>query len=210
MSYVNRAWDAARRWAAHNEERAISTGVHTRRPKACGGSGSTTYVGRKFYSYSTVVASYHTSPSGKRYVVLTSNQYSPTTTRHMHNVSAAAAQNNKVFRVPYMDDDEFSIRENTNFLFEQARQDLEEAKLKWKYDLPWEEVATNLFNRAVDYTIITDSITAGYVPWNLGDEIAEVRGYRNVKRATYNHPTQIAKRERARARRLAISVISPE
>jgi hypothetical protein len=86
-----------------------------------------------------------------------------------------------------------------------------DCKAKWKVewgmyaDMNWQAELRRLFTEIVDYILATG--IAYHLPVSLNDTMDEVKAHRKLKLDLYNDPKAVAKRERARARRLANEVI---
>ena len=206
------AHEMAKKWASHNEGRFIPIGLtgKIRRAKASGCGRNTSYDGDRFISYRTPIASYFTNPKiDRRYVLITNERFSRTTDDHMKQVRYAAKV--PVFTVPYLAQDYESMVKNADFLVVEARIFANDAKVKWKADWGmyadgnWQKELTRLYNEAVDYVLAAGVVYS--MRWSLNDTIEDVKAFRKLRWDMYNDPKASAKRERARARRLANAVI---
>jgi hypothetical protein len=197
--------EVAARWAAHNEQRAFGT----RKPRAQGRYGNASYEGRKLYSYSANIATY-LEGMGSSYVVFTPKHWSLTTNRHVKDAMFCVGV--PKFVVPCLGNSEDEIKTNVEYLTNELREYQTNAIEKWsswRYgDVNVEHALLQLWLTLENYCKLT-----GGEHHHL-ESLAEVQAFvdeeRQRRKDIFYNPKSVAKRERARARRIANEVFTRE
>ena len=159
------------------------------------------FNGENLISYRTVVARYRDDGNGQ-YVVVTDRRYSVSTTSHVSNCTGFVRV--PIFVVPHLHGGEAA---NLAKLWREVGDYAELAKRRWNPErswlaATWERELAKLWVQAESYA----SFTGQDIAMPTGDSswlFASVRAHRQAKLDAYNTPTQIKRRERAHARRIA-------
>jgi hypothetical protein len=195
--------EVAYRWALHNEQRKMNTG---KAPKCRGRYGNTSYEGRDYFSYSTRVAAYHEGKHGL-YVVFATKHWSLTTNRHIKH--AKYWIDVPIFEVPCLSGTEVDINLNVEYLCRQLRVFQIDAIEKWK---TWAYSDANVTHKLLQlYMTLMNYCAVTGVAHDMPplEEMQEhIFAERNRRKNIFHDPKAVAKRERARARRLANAIFA--
>jgi hypothetical protein len=164
-----------------------------------------------FYSYQTVVARYFKNKAGKLYVLATNHRYSVTTNSHIR-IALDAVGIAAAFRVPRISDHEDDVQFNARSLWADVTHEADEAIRNYRRPLQdsyfgnysWPVYVRRAHENFTRYCAI---VGVELPHMGLDELMAHVRSTRESKLAKFNSPAEIAKRERAHARRLANKVI---
>jgi hypothetical protein len=189
-------YDIGKPWTDFNEH---DIGRGHKRAARC------SFNGENLLSYRTVVARYRDDGHGQ-YVVVTDHRYSVSTTSHVSNCTGFVSV--PIFKVPYLHGAEEA---NLAKLWREVGEFAEAAKRSWNPErsyyasrlaATWERELAELWAQAESYARFTGQDIA--MPTGDRDWLfASVRAHRQAKLDAYNTPTQIKRRERANARRIA-------
>jgi hypothetical protein len=196
-------------WASHNENGTYPSSKMGKR---------VSFSGTAYTSYHTVVARYHDGPCGK-FVLMTNNKYSVST--GSHKTAARQSANVPVFEVPYigawggwsretpMTDKERHVA-NLSYLW--GLVDVQAMIRRWRSmmgDTWFREHNLGSLGRAWDnclhYAWMADIEFTPPIPRERCIEWARVEIEARIE--AWNDPVAVAKRERARALRLAKNVL---
>lgn len=183
-------------WAKYNES---GVGNCMKRGKRV------SFEGPWFYSYGTTVASYHTGPGGNKFVLISSNRWSVSTTSHQSH--AARSANVPVFHVPYISSGKDTHDMNMDCLIRDFMNvEVKRAKAGWKpgeWRYPEERCESALrkeWGELARYKRLSGSTVE--LP-NIENLIVEVAAERQRRRDEFYDPKAVARRARASARKEA-------
>lgn len=189
-------------WAAYNEK---GVGRGSKR------SARVSFEGRVIYSYSTAIACYHTSASGEKYVLMSSNHWSRSTSSHMSHAGGSARV--PVFRVRHIGlHGEGGDMHNLNLeiLIAGFMEAVAQAENAWKgsnwwtSDDNWHDWLGGRHSPLVEYKRLTGATLE--LP-DLHRTIGQVDAERQRRRAEFFAPKAVERRERQKARREAMKAL---
>jgi hypothetical protein len=194
----------AGRWAAHNEGREYPA-YEGRKPRSHGYNTNVGYGDACFISYSTVVAEYHAMPRGK-VVLITTAKWSNTTQRHI-----ASARRHVTVPIFYVPEHQHPLHvRNIDYMRQAVHEAAADYVKRWKAQWGAASEGTwryQLRATAERFNQYVKAMDIDEPAFRVEELIGEVEQARGVKRAAYEDPKAVAKRKRARARKLAAAAL---
>lgn len=197
--------DVAREWAKYNES---DNPDRFKRNHLRGGNIS--FRGPSYFSYQTVVAMYFASRhDGRKYALISTGKWGVSTARHISTARRAVTFPH--FHAPFMGNSPREIEGNLDYMLMQIERFADECIKKWNAnwgawtDENWVYQLKSMWGSMEDYAKHAGSVARYREPMDA--MIARVGAARSAAYRTFYDPKSIAKRERARALRLAKAVI---
>jgi len=169
------------------------------------------FYGTDFYSYRTVIARYMTNQHGQQYVLAaTHRRYSISTERHL-SVALSQVGNVPIYRVPHLAADVDNQKINALHLYNEVLSFRDMAVRRWKDEYghyaidEWPSYLRSMWENCAGYVSIT-GISFDMLP--LAELMTQIRTTRELKRAEWNEPSSVRRRERAKARREAVLALN--
>lgn len=191
---------AAGLWVDHNVNGAT---------KSSWRSKNTAFSGRSYISYETRIAEFNRSPSDELYVVFDSyyEDFSVSTRQHFKSAWGAIPQDIKKFVVPETDMAKWAYEKNAAYLLKRVYDEIDEDLRKWK-DVWRERWWENALRAKVEtYQQYCPLVGQEQVELDVEMHVRDIKQWRKAKMDAFNAPEAVAKREIARARRLAVKVL---